>query len=863
MAARRDRCGRFRLVVLGVALASLLAGLLTPSSAVADAALVVDGDGIRAEIDTDPLRLRILDGSGNVLLEEKGTGTPRWAGLSWSRGLFLSGLLDTFETPVYLDLDLFTFRPTRVLEVADVPGGLRLVADSTEPGRTAIVTLSSAGPRRMRVRLELSGNSTRDHRLRAAFDARPGEHFVGANKIGTRVDQRGRSYMLGADRTYGGPELPAVPLPDYHAVPFFLSDHGYGVAVWTDGAATRFDLAAGGSDAVSFAVRAAAVPLEFDVYAGDPASVVEDYTADVGRPQVLPEWAYGVWKSRNRYANQAELEDDIDSARGVGFPVDVVRIDSPWETTYNTWEPNPEQWEDFPGMLAGLSATGAHPVTWITGWMNVDSTDGDRAEGPQSELWASGPAAPYAEMAARDLLVERPSGSPYLFDWWMGRGSFVDFSKAEAREFWRDLAVPTIALGLDGLVLDGEEGYYLSDSARFSDGRTGAGAAWGLIRQYRETMLDALAAAGRAETVVMGRSATHGAQAQGITWPGDQWSTSYGMREVVTNGITAGAAGFSNWAHDVGGYFGRPPTLLDILRRLAANPDVDLEDLVTGYPPTKPTLVRWAQLGAFSPVFHLHSIATVEPWDAEVYDAETLEVVRHYARLHEQLVPYVRAMARLAAESGIPVVRGLFFEEPERDLAWTVSDAYFFGDAFWVAPVLAAAATSRHVPLPAGRWIDYWTGEVVAGGSEITAPAPLDRIPVYVRPGAIVPTYPSDVTTLTDGAADPRAVGPGGRLDVRVWPWVDETSSSIRLADGAVLSAAPGRFEWTGSPAPSLLVRMPLAAAPAEVRTDLGPLSAAVSREAVESSRTGWYWDAGTQELWAAIPTGATSLEAG
>lgn len=843
--------------------ALLLVCLAAPAGS-SDGPLVVEGDGIRAEISQGPLRLRILDDDGAVLLDEKGTGNPRFAGLSWSRGLFLSTMLSLFEVPLYLDLDFASYRPTSVESATVVPGGLRLVAASNDPdGRKAIVTVTSPGPRRLRVSFALDAGDPLDHRLRAAFDARPDEHFVAANKLGPRIDQRGRSYLVGADRYYQGPELPYVPLPDYHAVPFFISNKGYAVSVRSDGIGTRFDLASGGSDAVSFSVRSGAAPLVFDVYAGDPATVVGDYTEDVGRPQVLPEWAYGVWKSRNRYESQAVLQDDIDTAREVGFPVDVVRIDSPWETTYNTWVPNPEQWDDFAGMLGWLKDTGTHPVTWITGWMNVDSRDGDRIEGPQSEAWASAPAEPYAEMASRGLLVRRPDGAPLLFDWWMGRGSAVDFTNNEAAEFWKDLAVPTIGLGLDGLVLDGEEGFYLGEDARLSDGRTGEAAAWGLIPLYRETMLDALAEAGVEEPVVMGRSATQGAQSQGLTWPGDQWSSPYGMREVVTSGITSGAGGFSNWTHDVGGYFGRPPTLADIVKRLLTEPDVGIEDLVTGFPPTKHTLVRWAGLGAFSPTFHLHSISRVEPWNPEVYDSETLEIVRAFALLHEQLVPYIRAMSLEANATGLPIVRGLFFSAPQDERSWRTSDAYMFGDAFWVAPMLVPTATERRVWLPEGEWLDYWTGALLEGGAEVTVDAPLERIPVFVKAGSIVPTYPPDVTTLGDGNADPRAVGPAGRLDLRVWAWGSETDSSFTLADGSTIEATPGHLEWTGTPASSLLVRMPLDSAPTGVVTDAGAVEPASSRAEVETARTGWFWDSETDELWVGVPEGAHSLTAG
>jgi alpha-glucosidase (family GH31 glycosyl hydrolase) len=102
------------------------------------------------------------------------------------------------------------------------------------------------------------------------------------------------------------------------------------------GNGVRFDLARPRDDVLSFGVLAESGPLAFDVYAGTPEQVLFDYAADVGRPQVLPEWSYGVWKGKDKYLSQADLMADVARTREAGIPLDVVIIDSPWETTYNT-----------------------------------------------------------------------------------------------------------------------------------------------------------------------------------------------------------------------------------------------------------------------------------------------------------------------------------------------------------------------------------------------------------------------------------------------------------------------------------------------------------------------------------------------
>jgi len=275
--------------------------------------------------------------------------------------------------------------------------------------------------------------------------------------------------------------------------------------------------------------------------------------------------------------------------------------------------------------------------------------------------------------------------------------------------------------GVEGIKADDGEGYYLPDDVTFADGRTGAQAAWAHGLEYRRCMqraLDEVHGSGRG--VVFGRSGWSGQQSIGMTWGGDQASDEWSLRALVAATLTAAASGFSNWSHDVGGYLG--------------------ERLVARCPPE--LLVRWAQFGCFTPLMQAHARLEQEAW---TYDAETLRHYRAAVLLHERLVPYVRAAAATAARCGLPIVRPLALLDPADARGWLIADAYGYGPALWVAPVLEVGARERDVELPRGDWLDYWTGAPAAGaGTEVVAPAPLDRVPVWVRRGAIVVTYPAE-----------------------------------------------------------------------------------------------------------------------
>jgi alpha-D-xyloside xylohydrolase len=642
--------------------------------------------------------------------------------------------------------------------------------------RSAELALTLRGGRRARLRVELAGPGHAivelaadgdPLRLGLQWDGRPGERFAGLGaRHALRVDHAGRAVALGADRRYTGPDCPpdllelgGIPQGDYAPSPWLQSSRGYALWCETHGNGTRFDL----TDPVGVSTRAAAGPLRLHVLTDPtPAARLRRYLALTGRPELLPPWAYGFWKSRDVYEHQHDAEEDFHGCRWHGIPLDALVLDSPWETHYNTWEPNPHQFPDFAGMVARWRAAGVRTVVWVTPWVNLDSADGQVAPDPASRRLAREPAPTYDEGARRGLFVRGADGAPHVGRWWMGSGSMVDFTDPEAEAWWRAQAVATLRLGVEGIKADDGEGYYVADDLRFADGSTGARAAWRYGLLYRRSMRRALEDAhGPGRGVVFGRSGWAGQQAVGHLWAGDQASDFWSLRTLVAATIAAAASGFSNWSHDVGGYLGRR--------------------LVDRCPPE--LLVRWAQLGCFTPLMQAHGRLQQEPW---TYDARTLALYRGYVLVHEMLNPYLRAAAATAARCGLPIVRPASL----LGAGWEVADAYGLGPALWVAPVVEEGAQEREAWLPDGAWIEAWSGERVTGGREVVAPAPLHAVPVWVRAGAIVVTHPAE--HVRAGLGDvPDAERP---LVATLWGTPRCGRAAARLADGAVVRWRRGRW---------------------------------------------------------------------
>ena len=722
-------------------------------------------------IDRGPLRIELALRPFEITVRRNGRRLLRNGGVWVADGQVRDLLIHLTEGVMTREERAPLERAWRATVSAREADGVEL-ALTLSGGRAARLRVAVPVDDRIEFALEADGAPLR---LALEWDRRTEERLIGLGaRHTTRVDQAGRTIQLGADRRYTGPDCPAelleqggVPQGDCAPMPWMLSSRGYGVWARTDANGTQFDLA---GERIAVSTRATAGPLRLDVLCHPtPAGRLRAFCRLTGFAPVLPEWGYGFWKSRDFHEHRDDVIEDHEGFREHRIPLDAIVIDSPWETQYNTWEFNPHQFPDAEGMIARLRADGVRTVLWVTGWVNTDSRDGQIPPQPESQRLHERPAENYAPAAAAGHFVRAPGGEPFLAQWWMGDGSPVDLTSPAAEEWWRQSARRVLALGVEGIKADDGEGFYIPDDVRFADGRTGADAAWALGGLHRECIQRALDEEHPGQGILFGRSGWTGQHATGFTWAGDQASDFWSLRALVVATLTAAASGISNWSHDVGGYLGHR--------------------LVEPCPPE--LLARWLQFGCFTPLMHAHSKLPQEPWR---YGDPLIDIYRSYVLLHERLVPYVRAAAATAARTGLPIVRPLCLTDPGDARGWTISDAYGYGPALWVAPVLDDGAREREVALPRGEWIETWSGRLVRGGHEVLAPAPLHTIPVWVRRGSIVVTYPAEHVArgLGDTAESERP------LEATLWGEPPLGQAAARLADGTKVSWRRGR--WSVGP---------------------------------------------------------------
>lgn len=527
--------------------------------------------------------------------------------------------------------------------------------------------------------------------MRETFALAPDEKLYGFGERFVPINQRGLQFRAWMDDAGGVSSQRA-----YKNVPFFLSSQGYGVFINS----TRTILYRLGSQStISAMFEVAGVELDyFLIYGPSPSEVIRRYWDLTGQPPAPPQWSFGLWSSRYGYRSRAEVEEVARGYRDRHIPCDVIHLDPWWMGEPGKWcalEWDTQAFPDPAGMIAGLRRQGFHVCLWINPYV------------PQGTLL-------YEEGAAKSFFVGHPEGGPYLHAGWEGSmpaTAFVDFTNPQAIAWWLARLKPLLEMGVSAFKTD--FGEWAPADGIYFDGTPGGEAHNLYPLLYNHAVFELVAAHAHTggQGIVWARSATAGSQRYPVHWGGDPRTTFDHMAATLRGGLNFGLSGFPFWSHDIGGFAGESHPAL---------------------------IARWAQFGLFTSHARVQGQTPREPW---VFGDEVEGIFRRYARLRYRLLPYLYSMAIQATRTGKPILRALLFDYPDDPTTHTLDLQYLFGDSFLVAPVFVEAADVP-VYLPAGRWIDYWTGECFEGPRWLTVHAPLEVLPLFVKHGAVIPMGP-------------------------------------------------------------------------------------------------------------------------
>jgi alpha-D-xyloside xylohydrolase len=478
------------------------------------------------------------------------------------------------------------------------------------------------------------------------------------------------------------------------AIPFLVSTKGWGL-IWNTASLSYMDnrlplylnLSAVAANGIDYYV----------IYGPEMDQIIHQYRTMTGHTPMPPKWALGFIQSRDRYDSLTEIDGIVQRYRREHIPIDGVVQDWFWWKRQGDVEFN-KNYPDVPGQLKTLHD--AHVHAMVTVWALMD---------PSSNNFKEIEAKHWDIPETRNYDPSHPDAMNFYFEHLPG-----PLLKQGWDAFWLDSSEPGEGWphGSDAVLQN--KHLFIGSGARYTNifpllHNEGVADRWKKQEPDKRVF-------------ILTRSAFLGQQRVGNTvWSGDIWGTYRALRQQVPAGLNFALSGFPYWTTDAGGYYMETP-------RPASDPKFQA------------LYERWFEFAAFCPVFRTHGHREAnEMWSFDQVEPTLVA----YDKLRYRMMPYIYSLAWKVTSEDYTLMRPLVMDWRESMKVRDTGDQFMFGPSLLVNPVMTEGSTHRTVYLPpAAGWFDFWTGRAFAGDQEIVAEAPRDRIPLYVRAGAILPLGP-------------------------------------------------------------------------------------------------------------------------
>jgi alpha-D-xyloside xylohydrolase len=593
------------------------------------------------------------------------------------------------------------------------------------------------------------------YQVGATFASPADEHYygLGQNQEGY-LDHRGHTVECWNNYTAtGGPTW---------CIPFAVTNKGYGL-VWDNPSQTTIEP---GFNEQTRWISQVGNRVSFFVIAGQNTDeIYSGYRLLTGATPMLPKAAYGYIQCKQRYITQDELMGVAKGYRDRHLPADVLVVDWFYYTRMGQMDLDPKNWPDPKAMNDELHKMGFE--TMISVWPRF--VPDDRF---------------YDLIKGKGWFEQLADGTPTNGLPYDRAGSDIDTTNPDAAKwYWDTIRDNILSKGFDSLWADETEPDLPPNGSFY---HIGPGTRYYNVYPLFHTgaLYDGFRRDTKNRALILSRDAYLGVQSKGtIVWSSDISGTWDTLKRQIPTGLDAAASGLAYWSNDTGGWQYLPaehhpahPPLLD---------PSDARDNVGGYDDYPELYTRWFEYATFLPIMRTHGSRNFnETWS---YGKQAEPILEKYLKLRYELMPYIYSLGHSTYESGAPYMRALFMDFPNDDKAANVSDEYMFGPAFLVAPVTDQGVTSREVYLPAGTdWYNYWTNERVHGGQTISVSAPIDKLPLFVRAGSILPLGVPVLSTH-----EPQALA-----RIRIYPGAD-ASFTLYQDDGKTYAYEKGESKIT------------------------------------------------------------------
>ena len=550
---------------------------------------------------------------------------------------------------------------------------------------------------------EYGGNSVKMSKI-----TQPAESFYGMGDKATHTNLKGKrvSNWVTDQYAYSKDQDPL-----YKAIPFYIGLHSniaYGI-FFDNTFMTHFDFSHEKRNVTSFWADGGEMNYYF-FYGPEMSKVIRAYTDLTGTPELPPLWALGFHQSKWSYFPESRVREIAKKFRKLQIPCDAIYLDIDYMDGFRCFTWDNKKFPDPKKMIRELNEDGFKTVAMIDPGIKVDR-----------DYWV------YKEALEKDYFCKRGDGPVMRGKVWPGECSFPDFTNPEVRKWWAELYKEMIAeIGVHAVWNDMNEPAVMEvpsktaplDTRHDYDGHPCSHRKDHNIygtQMVRATYEGVKKYVFPKRPFVITRAAYAGAQRFTSTWTGDNvaswehlWIANVQVQRMCMSG-------YSFVGSDIGGF--------------AEQPSGEL-------------FARWVQLGVFHPFFRVHSSGDhgdQEPWS---FDTEVTDIVRKFIELRYQLLPYLYTMFWKYSRDRVPMLKSLVYYDQEDHQTHFRTDEFLFGDHILVCPVQEPNAKGRRMYIPKGKWHNFWTGELVEGGTEKWVVADIDKIPIFIKEGAIIPKYP-------------------------------------------------------------------------------------------------------------------------
>lgn len=484
----------------------------------------------------------------------------------------------------------------------------------------------------------------------------------------------------------------------YINIPFMWSTKGYGLFINNYGK-TYCEVGTRETGTLTLGVEDGYMDY-FVICSQDPKVILKKYSSLTGFSPTPPVWTFGLWMSRNSYLSWDIVHGVAADMQKHQIPFDVLHLDSAWfKENFNCdLRFCPDRFPEPEKHIKKLREQGYRVSLWQYNFVPPKENNANYVEGREKGYFA---------MGKDGELFKYPD---YVIGSWVD-DAIIDFSNPEAVKWYTCQIKELIRMGASAIKTDFAEGipeeavYKNIDGKKFHN-------YYSLIYNH---VIDKAIKEVSSDATVWARSGTAGSQRYPIHWGGDSQSTWNGLSGTLKGGLALGLSGIPFYSHDIGGFIGRPSSEL---------------------------YIRWAQLGFFSSHARCHGMGDNnkrEPWS---FGEQACAIFKKYADLRYRLLPYIYAQSIRSSETGLPLMRALILEYPQDRNVYHIEDQYMFGNDMLVAPILFPMKDKqqRGIYLPKGRWVDFWTGEMVdSNGTWVVIDACLEIMPIYVKANAVIP----------------------------------------------------------------------------------------------------------------------------